>query len=210
MPRQPPRQCTSSGSTANCPSRGRKMPPLTGAVPGAASTRVRQLTYTAGGAVLVVRLLSARLTFLQSPDCRWPPTVTKSATVTPIGEHHAGPTPFPGPALSLPPAGASFPFSDDPLPVCGGHPALAKAAAWCCTGNLRRRTFQHVLTGVPLAKEELIEMQGRVDEVLPDSRFRVTLENGHQLIAYTGGKCASTASACWPATRSRSRCRPMT
>jgi len=39
-----------------------------------------------------------------------------------------------------------------------------------------------------LAKEELIEMQGRVDEVLPDSRFRVTLENGHQLIAYTGGK----------------------
>ncbi|ABX35770.1 MULTISPECIES: translation initiation factor IF-1 [Delftia] len=39
-----------------------------------------------------------------------------------------------------------------------------------------------------MAKEELIEMQGRVDEVLPDSRFRVTLENGHQLIAYTGGK----------------------
>ena len=39
-----------------------------------------------------------------------------------------------------------------------------------------------------MAKEELIEMQGRVDEVLPDSRFRVTLDNGHQLIAYTGGK----------------------
>ncbi|CAM4048209.1 MAG: translation initiation factor IF-1 [Comamonas sp.] len=39
-----------------------------------------------------------------------------------------------------------------------------------------------------MAKEELIEMQGRVDEVLPDARFRVTLENGHQLIAYSGGK----------------------
>ena len=39
-----------------------------------------------------------------------------------------------------------------------------------------------------MAKEELIEMQGKVDEVLPDSRFRVTLENGHQLIAYAGGK----------------------
>lgn len=39
-----------------------------------------------------------------------------------------------------------------------------------------------------MAKEELIEMLGRVVEVLPDSRFRVTLENGHQLIAYTGGK----------------------
>jgi len=39
-----------------------------------------------------------------------------------------------------------------------------------------------------LAKEELIEMQGVVHEVLPDSRFRVTLTNGHQVIAYTGGK----------------------
>ena len=39
-----------------------------------------------------------------------------------------------------------------------------------------------------MAKEELIEMQGVVDEVLPDSRFRVTLENGHQLVAYTSGK----------------------
>jgi translation initiation factor IF-1 len=39
-----------------------------------------------------------------------------------------------------------------------------------------------------MAKEELIEMRGRVDEVLPDSRFRVTLDNGHVLIAYSGGK----------------------
>ncbi len=39
-----------------------------------------------------------------------------------------------------------------------------------------------------MATEELIEMHGKVDEVLPDSRFRVTLENGHQLVAYTGGK----------------------
>ena len=39
-----------------------------------------------------------------------------------------------------------------------------------------------------MAKEELIEMRGVVDEILPDSRYRVTLENGHQLIAYTGGK----------------------
>ena len=39
-----------------------------------------------------------------------------------------------------------------------------------------------------MAKEELIEMTGKVDEVLPDTRFRVTLDNGHQLVAYTGGK----------------------
>ena len=39
-----------------------------------------------------------------------------------------------------------------------------------------------------MAKEELIEMNGKVEEVLPDSRFRVTLDNGHQLVAYTAGK----------------------
>lgn len=39
-----------------------------------------------------------------------------------------------------------------------------------------------------MAKEELIEMQGVVTEVLPDSRFRVTLDNGHELVAYAGGK----------------------
>jgi translation initiation factor IF-1 len=39
-----------------------------------------------------------------------------------------------------------------------------------------------------MAKEELLEFNGVVDEVLPDSRFRVTLENGHQLLAYSAGK----------------------
>jgi translation initiation factor IF-1 len=39
-----------------------------------------------------------------------------------------------------------------------------------------------------MAKEELIEMNGSVTEVLPDSRFRVNLDNGHELIAYTSGK----------------------
>lgn len=31
-------------------------------------------------------------------------------------------------------------------------------------------------------------MNGVVTEVLPDSRYRVTLENDHELIAYAGGK----------------------
>jgi translation initiation factor IF-1 len=39
-----------------------------------------------------------------------------------------------------------------------------------------------------MAKEELIEMMGVVSEVLPDSRYRVTLDNGHELIAYSAGK----------------------
>ncbi|MCH2219336.1 MAG: translation initiation factor IF-1 [Dechloromonas sp.] len=39
-----------------------------------------------------------------------------------------------------------------------------------------------------MAKEELLEMQGVVSDVMPDSRFLVTLENGHTLVAYTAGK----------------------
>lgn len=39
-----------------------------------------------------------------------------------------------------------------------------------------------------MAKEELLAMDGRVAEVLPDSRYRVTLDNGHDLIAYSAGK----------------------
>ena len=39
-----------------------------------------------------------------------------------------------------------------------------------------------------MAKEELIEMEGVVAEALPDSRYRVTLDNGHVLIAYTSGR----------------------
>jgi translation initiation factor IF-1 len=39
-----------------------------------------------------------------------------------------------------------------------------------------------------MAKEELLEMNGVVAEVLPDSRFRVTLDNGHDITAYSAGK----------------------
>ena len=39
-----------------------------------------------------------------------------------------------------------------------------------------------------MAKEELIDMNGVVTEVLPDSRYRVTLENGHIIVAFTSGK----------------------
>jgi translation initiation factor IF-1 len=39
-----------------------------------------------------------------------------------------------------------------------------------------------------MAKEDTIQMDGVVSEVLPDTRFRVTLENGHPIIAYMGGK----------------------
>jgi translation initiation factor IF-1 len=39
-----------------------------------------------------------------------------------------------------------------------------------------------------MAKEELIEMEGVVNEVLPDTRFVVGLSNGFDIIAYVSGK----------------------
>jgi translation initiation factor IF-1 len=39
-----------------------------------------------------------------------------------------------------------------------------------------------------MAKEELLELDGIVDEVLPDSRYRVTLDNGVVVGAYASGR----------------------
>jgi translation initiation factor IF-1 len=39
-----------------------------------------------------------------------------------------------------------------------------------------------------MAKEELIELEGLVTELLPDTRFRVQLDNGHAIVAYAAGR----------------------
>ncbi|MGQ0673949.1 MAG: translation initiation factor IF-1 [Hyphomicrobium sp.] len=39
-----------------------------------------------------------------------------------------------------------------------------------------------------MAKEEMLEFEGVVVEVLPDARCRVKLDNGHEVIAYTAGR----------------------
>ena len=39
-----------------------------------------------------------------------------------------------------------------------------------------------------MAKDNVIEMTGVVDEVLPNAMFRVVLENGHKIIATIGGR----------------------
>jgi translation initiation factor IF-1 len=39
-----------------------------------------------------------------------------------------------------------------------------------------------------MAKEALLEMEGVVMQELPDSRFRVTLENGHSVMAHMSGR----------------------
>ncbi len=37
-------------------------------------------------------------------------------------------------------------------------------------------------------KDEAIEFAGEVTELLPNAMFRVTLENEHEILAYTSGK----------------------
>jgi translation initiation factor IF-1 len=39
-----------------------------------------------------------------------------------------------------------------------------------------------------MAKEEMIEVEGTVQEVLPNTQFRVRLQNGVDVLAYAGGK----------------------
>lgn len=39
-----------------------------------------------------------------------------------------------------------------------------------------------------MAKEEAIQMEGIVKETLPNTMFRVELENGHVVIAHISGK----------------------
>lgn len=39
-----------------------------------------------------------------------------------------------------------------------------------------------------MAKEDLIEAEGKVIEALPNAMFRVELTNGHKILAYISGK----------------------
>ena len=39
-----------------------------------------------------------------------------------------------------------------------------------------------------MAKDDLIEFEGVVRDVLPDGLYRIELDNGHDIIAYTAGR----------------------
>ena len=44
------------------------------------------------------------------------------------------------------------------------------------------------MEGKILAKEDVIEIEGTVVEALPNTNFKVELENGHQVLAHISGK----------------------
>lgn len=39
-----------------------------------------------------------------------------------------------------------------------------------------------------MAKDDVIKVEGKVKELLPNTRFKVELENGHEVIAHISGK----------------------
>ena len=48
--------------------------------------------------------------------------------------------------------------------------------------------FIRVRSGVTVAKEEAIEVEGVVKEALPNTTFRIELQNGHLILATLSGK----------------------
>jgi len=46
----------------------------------------------------------------------------------------------------------------------------------------------YILKDISVAKEDMIEFQGVVTELLPNAMFRVKLENDHEILAHTSGK----------------------
>jgi len=53
---------------------------------------------------------------------------------------------------------------------------------------MRGRPLKVTTPRINVAKEESIEMEGTVIETLPNTQFRVELENGHVVIAHISGK----------------------
>jgi translation initiation factor IF-1 len=75
-------------------------------------------------------------------------------------------------------------------PRAGSHPS-----AFCTATAHRDVTSLATSRAAPrlpkdhdVAKEELLQFEGLVTEILPDARYRVELDNGHALVAYTAGR----------------------
>ena len=51
-----------------------------------------------------------------------------------------------------------------------------------------------------MAKEELLEFEGTVTELLPNAMFRVKLENGHDVLAHTPAPVLMTVDLVPPAS----------
>jgi translation initiation factor IF-1 len=69
----------------------------------------------------------------------------------------------------------------------GTRPVPSRALARLGASAPRRRNDRRS-TQERMSKEDLIEFQGTVRELLPNAMFRVELDNGHEVLAHTSGK----------------------
>ena len=53
---------------------------------------------------------------------------------------------------------------------------------------MMEKFFRHFKEHKRMAKEDQIEMEGTITETLPNTMFRVELENGHIITAHISGK----------------------
>jgi translation initiation factor IF-1 len=81
------------------------------------------------------------------------------------------PRPDPSPALQL--AGCTAPSLHCPIPLCTIRALSGREPGY---------------TEECMAKEDAIQMEGRVVDTLPNTTFRVQLTNGHTVIAHISGK----------------------
>jgi len=56
---------------------------------------------------------------------------------------------------------------------------------YLCTQRISNRIFRGYFC---VAKEDVIEIEGKVVETMPNAMFTVELENGHQILATVSGK----------------------
>ena len=79
-------------------------------------------------------------------------------------------------------------MTQDIAAFCAGLPRVAECAASRarCAGQSpvsdNRNFREH------MAKDDVIEFEGTVAETLPNTMFRVRLENGHEIIAHISGR----------------------
>ena len=75
--------------------------------------------------------------------------------------------------------------------VCGiskKSPPRGRQRRFAVTQHVHAHIAKYVFYGGPRAKEGSLEVDGVVQEALPNAMFRVELENGHEVLAHISGK----------------------
>ena len=60
-----------------------------------------------------------------------------------------------------------------------------------------------------MAKEDVIEVEGTITEALPNTQFRVDLENGHEVLAHISGKMRMHYIRILPGRPCQGRAKPL-